>query len=59
MNEAELIDRAAFSRARAEIGPQIARIVGYFREDGVKSVAAIAEAVRAGDAPRSCARRTR
>lgn len=50
MNEAELIDKAAFNRARAEIGPQIVRIVGYFREDGVKSVAEIAEAMRAGDA---------
>ena len=40
LDEVELIDRAAFNRARAEIGPQIARIVGYFREDGVKSVAA-------------------
>lgn len=50
MNEAELVDQAAFSRARAEIGPQIARIVGYFREDGVKSVAAITDAIRASDA---------
>lgn len=50
MDEASLIDTAAFARARAEIGGQITRIVGYFREDGVKSVAAIAEAMRAGDA---------
>lgn len=50
MNEGELIDKATFNRARAEIGPQIGRIVGYFREDGVKSVSAIMEAVRAGDA---------
>ncbi len=50
MNEAELIDKAAFNRARAEIGPQIVRIVGYFKEDGIKSVDAIAEAMRAGDA---------
>lgn len=50
MDEAQLIDPAAFARARAEIGGQIARIVGYFREDGVKSVAEIAEAMRAGNA---------
>lgn len=50
MNESELIDIAAFNRARAEIGPQIVRIVGYFREDGVKSVDAIAAALRAGNA---------
>lgn len=50
MDEAQLIDQAAFARARAEIGGQIARIVGYFREDGVKSVADIAEAMRNGNA---------
>ena len=50
MDEARLINQEAFARARAEIGGQIARIVGYFREDGVKSVAEIAEAMRAGNA---------
>lgn len=50
MDEAQLIDQAAFARARAEIGGQITRIVGYFREDGVKSVADIVEAMRAGNA---------
>lgn len=50
MNELELLDKAAFARARAEIGAQIARIVGYFREDGVKSVTAIADAMRARNA---------
>ena len=50
MSEVELVNTTAFSRARAEIGPQIMRIIGYFREDGIKSVAAITDAMRAGDA---------
>ena len=50
VDETELVDRAAFAGARAELGSQIGRIVGYFREDGVKSVAAIAGALRANDA---------
>lgn len=50
MIEAQLLDKEAFGRARAEIGGQISRIVGYFREDGVKAVAEITEALRAGNA---------
>ena len=50
MIEAQLLDKEAFDRARAEIGGQISRIVGYFREDGVRAVAEIAEALRAGNA---------
>ncbi|MES2754939.1 MAG: Hpt domain-containing protein [Pseudomonadota bacterium] len=50
MNEANLVSTATFAQARVEIGPQIGRIVGYFREDGVKSVGKIVEAMRAGDA---------
>lgn len=45
-----LVDRTAFARARAELGTGFVRILGYFREDGVKSVAAIEAAVRAGNA---------
>ncbi|WP_174297980.1 Hpt domain-containing protein [Sphingomonas bacterium] len=44
-----LVDWAAFGRCRAELGSGFVRILGYFREDGVKSVAAIEAAVRAGD----------
>ena len=45
-----LVDWAVFSRARVELGAGFVRILGYFREDGVKSVAAIEAAVRASNA---------
>jgi HPt (histidine-containing phosphotransfer) domain-containing protein len=45
-----LVDRDAFSRARVELGGGFVRILGYFREDGVKSLAALEEAMRAGNA---------
>lgn len=49
--EAEaIIDWAGFSSARSELGAEFLRILGYFREDGVKSVAAIEQAMRASDA---------
>ncbi len=45
-----LVDWQAYAAARAELGAQFVRILGYFREDGVKSVAAIEAAMRAGSA---------
>jgi HPt (histidine-containing phosphotransfer) domain-containing protein len=49
--EAEtIIDWAGFSSARSELGADFVRILGYFREDGVKSVAAIEQAMRTSDA---------
>ena len=45
-----LIDWAAYQRSRTELGAQFVRILGYFREDGVKSVAAIEAAMRAQNA---------
>ncbi len=45
-----LVDWAAYSKARAELGAGFGRILGYFREDGVKSVAAIEAAMRAQNA---------
>lgn len=41
-----LINWADFSQARSELGSGFARILGYFREDGTKSVIAIEEAMR-------------
>lgn len=41
-----LVDWDAFTKARAELGAGFVRILGYFREDGVKSVAAIEAAMR-------------
>ena len=41
-----LINWPAFAQARSELGAGFVRILGYFREDGVKSVAAIEAAMR-------------
>ncbi len=41
-----LVNWAAFSQARSELGANFVRILGYFREDGVKSVAQIEDAMR-------------
>jgi histidine phosphotransfer protein HptB len=45
-----LVDWAAFAQARSELGSGFVRILGYFREDGVKSVSAIEQAMRANTA---------
>jgi histidine phosphotransfer protein HptB len=45
-----LVDWTAYHAARAELGSGFVRILGYFREDGVKSVAAIEAAMRANQA---------
>lgn len=45
-----LVDWPSFLAARQELGADFIRILGYFREDGVKSVAAIEAAMRALDA---------
>jgi histidine phosphotransfer protein HptB len=41
-----LVDWSTFAKTRAELGAGFVRILGYFREDGVKSVAAIEAALR-------------
>lgn len=48
MSEAEvaLVDWREFAQARAVLGAGFVRILGYFHEDGVKSVAAIEAAIR-------------
>lgn len=45
-----LVNWPAFTQARSELGGGFVRILGYFREDGVKSVAAIEAAMRAKSA---------
>ena len=45
-----LVDWATFSSARSELGAAFGRILGYFREDGLKSVVAIEDAMRAQNA---------
>lgn len=42
-----VIDWKAFAKARGELGTGFVRILGYFREDGVKSVATIEAAMHA------------
>jgi HPt (histidine-containing phosphotransfer) domain-containing protein len=42
----DIVDWAHFERSRAELGPGFIKILGYFREDGAKSVAAIEDAMR-------------
>lgn len=41
-----LVNWNSFSQARSELGANFVRILGYFREDGVKSVSRIEEAMR-------------
>lgn len=48
--DASLINWADFTHARADLGAGFVRILGYFREDGTKSVAAIEDAMRARNA---------
>ncbi len=45
-----LIDWDEFRATRTQLGAAFVRILGYFREDGTKSVVAIEEAMRARDA---------
>ncbi|WCT73659.1 Hpt domain-containing protein [Sphingomonas naphthae] len=47
-----IIDWAALAKLKAEIGAEFPRILGYFREDGVRSIVAIEDAMRARDAAR-------
>lgn len=44
-----IVDWVYFERSRAELGPGFIRILGYYREDGEKSVAKIEQAMRDHD----------
>jgi histidine phosphotransfer protein HptB len=44
------INWATFAQTRAELGGGFVRILGYFREDGAKSVSDIEGALRSGSA---------
>ena len=44
-----IVDWSIFQRTRTELGPGFVRILGYFREDGEKSVARIEEAMHGRD----------
>jgi HPt (histidine-containing phosphotransfer) domain-containing protein len=45
----DIVDWAHFEKSRAELGPGFIRILSYFREDGVKSVAQIEQAMHEHD----------
>jgi HPt (histidine-containing phosphotransfer) domain-containing protein len=45
-----LVDRQALAKAQAELGAGFVRILGYFREDGIKSLGALEDAVRKDNA---------
>ena len=42
----DIVDWVYFEKSRAELGPGFIRILGYFREDGAKSVALVETAMR-------------
>ncbi len=42
----DIVDWVHFERSRSELGPGFIRILGYFREDGAKSVSEIEQAMR-------------
>ena len=46
MSDATGIDWVSFKAARSALGADFIRILGYFREDGVKSIDAIERAMR-------------
>lgn len=42
----EIVDWVHFEKSRTELGPGFIRILSYFKEDGVKSIAQIEDAMR-------------
>jgi HPt (histidine-containing phosphotransfer) domain-containing protein len=42
----DVVDWVHFEKSRSELGPGFIRILSYFKEDGVKSIAQIEEAMR-------------
>ena len=42
----DIVDWAHFEKSRAELGPGFIRILSYFKEDGVRSIAQIEQAMR-------------
>jgi histidine phosphotransfer protein HptB len=50
MGNEPLVNWTSFQQARTELGANFVRILSYFREDGIKSVSQIEEAMRAQNA---------
>ena len=42
----EIVDWGHFEKSRGELGPGFIRILSYFKEDGIKSIAQIEQAMR-------------
>jgi HPt (histidine-containing phosphotransfer) domain-containing protein len=42
----DIVDWVHFEKSRSELGPAFIRILSYFKEDGVKSIAQIEQAMR-------------
>ena len=42
----DIVDWVHFEKSRTELGPSFIRILSYFKEDGVKSIAQIEDAMR-------------
>jgi HPt (histidine-containing phosphotransfer) domain-containing protein len=47
----DIVDWTHFERSRTELGPGFIRILSYFKEDGVKSIAQIENAMREQNTP--------
>ncbi len=45
----DIVNWATFGEARSVLGEAFVRVLGYFREDGIKSVATIEQAMRERD----------
>jgi HPt (histidine-containing phosphotransfer) domain-containing protein len=45
-DEQDIVDWVHFEKSRTELGPGFIRILSYFKEDGVKSIAQIEDAMR-------------
>lgn len=45
-DERDIVDWAHFEKSRSELGPGFIRILSYFKEDGIKSIAQIEDAMR-------------
>lgn len=48
-DSSDIVDWQYFEKSRAELGPGFIRILGYYREDGEKSVARIEQAMHDQD----------
>jgi HPt (histidine-containing phosphotransfer) domain-containing protein len=48
-DSSDIVDWVYFEKSRAELGPGFIRILGYYREDGGKSIARIEQAMREQD----------